>query len=107
MLALLPLPLPLTASDSDLDSDSACTCACVDRYVCHHLNNIFQDVILKLEHIHSLSFSGQYLLALAIIQYADIRCKSVSCGINYLQDRVMAYTQAASVLLNQVTTIIT
>lgn len=62
-----------------------------------------QKVVLSLEQSPALSFSGKQLLALAIVQHADIRPSGhISSTMSYLNDPLSAYTRAMTYLLEQV-----
>ena len=62
-----------------------------------------QKVVLSLEQSPALSFSGKQLLALTIIQHADIRPSGhISSTMSYLNDPLSAYTRAMTYLLEQV-----
>ncbi|XP_027049490.1 cilia- and flagella-associated protein 54-like [Pocillopora damicornis] len=63
-----------------------------------------EKVVLSLEQSPALSFSGKQLLALTIVQHADIRPSGhISSTMSYLNDPLSAYTRAMTYLLEQLT----
>lgn len=64
---------------------------------------LLQDVIIRLERCQTLSYTGQSLLALAVIQYGDINKQGSYCNdLNHISVPTVAYKQAASIVLKQV-----
>ena len=62
-----------------------------------------QDLIVGLERCQTLSHSGEQLLMLAVTQYADLNKQGTYANdLTHLRDPVVAYQQAASILIKQV-----
>ncbi|XP_032221437.2 cilia- and flagella-associated protein 54 isoform X1 [Nematostella vectensis] len=88
----------LTAQFSMLETVHALHQGKVSQELLHKL----EDVIAWLERSQSLSFSGQQLLAMAVVQFADIgQQPSVACDLPYLKGILPAYKQACDILLGQ------